>query len=109
MIISRTVLRDGMGLVPLAVLPAWQRQGIGTLLIKQSIEILKSRGSPSVIVLGHPEYYPRFEFEHASGDIIRRQWEGVPDEAFMIRILDPAAMAGVQGVARYRDEFDESI
>ena len=63
------------------------------------------------IVLGHPEYYPSLilaSIECASSDIIPSLWEGVPDEAF-IRILDLAAMAGAQGVARYRDEFDESI
>jgi len=65
MIISRTVLRDGMGLVPLAVLPAWQRQGIGTLLIKQGIEILKNRGCPYVNRSGASGVlsfaYPRFD------------------------------------------------
>ena len=104
---SKTI--KGVGLAPLAVLPAWQRQGIGTYLIKQGIDVLKSEGCPFIIVLGHREYSPRFEFESASGDNIRSQWEGVQDEAFMIRILDPAAMAGVQGVAWYRDEFNEAI
>ena len=100
---------EGMGLAPVAVLPAWQRQGIGTLLVKRGMEMLKSRSCPFVIVLGHPEYYPRFDFERASNYGIRSQWEGVPDEAFMILILDQAAMQGVSGVARYRNEFDEAM
>ena len=100
---------EGMGLAPMAVLPAWQRQGIGTLLIKRGIEMLKSRSCPFIIVLGHPEYYPRFDFERASNYGIRSQWEGVPDEAFMILILDREAMQGVSGVARYRNEFDEAV
>jgi putative acetyltransferase len=99
----------GMGLAPMAVLPAWQRQGIGTLLAQKGIVILKDRGCPFVIVLGHPEYYPRFGFERASLYGIRSQWEGVPDEAFMILILDAAAMRNASGVARYRDEFDEAM
>jgi putative acetyltransferase len=41
----------GMGLAPMAVLPAWQRQGIGTLLAQKGIEILKDRCGPFVIVL----------------------------------------------------------
>jgi putative acetyltransferase len=93
----------------MAVLPAWQRQGIGTHLIQKGIEILKDRGYPVVIVLGHPEYYPRFGYERASNYGIRSQWDGVPDEAFMIRILDRAMMEGISGVARYRDEFDEAM
>jgi putative acetyltransferase len=59
------------------------------------MEILKDRGCPFVIVLGYPEYYPRFGFERASLYGIRSQWEGVPDEAFMIRILDPCGDGGL--------------
>jgi putative acetyltransferase len=100
---------DGMGLGPMAVLPEQQHQGIGSQLVKAGIEILKSRGMPFIIVLGHPEYYPRFGFEPASHSDILSQWEGVPNEAFMILILDEKAMSGVYGVARYRSEFDEAM
>jgi putative acetyltransferase len=60
-----------------------------------------------VVVVGHPEYYPRFGFELASAHGLASQWEGIPDEAFMVLVLDARAMAGVSGVAKYRDEFDE--
>lgn len=99
----------GMGLAPLAVLPEWQRQGIGGLLVRRGLENLKERGCPFVIVLGHPDYYPRFGFEPASAHGIASQWDGVPDEAFMILILDVAVMKNAAGVARYRDEFDEAL
>ena len=46
---------------------------------------------PFVIVLGHPEYYPRFGFEPASRHGVRCQWPDVPDEAFMLLVLDPAS------------------
>jgi putative acetyltransferase len=62
-----------------------------------------------VIVLGHPGYYPRFGFERASAHGLASQWEGVPDEAFMVLILDSQAMAGMRGVARYRPEFDAAM
>ncbi len=91
---------DGMGLAPVAVLPAWQRQGIGTLLVQTGIKMLTGQGCSFTIVLGHPEYYPRFGFERASLHGIHSQWQGVPDEAFMILILDEAAMAGVQGMGQ---------
>jgi putative acetyltransferase len=68
-----------------------------------------SKSSPFVIVLGHPDYYPRFGFEPASHKGISCQWEGVPDEAFMIKILDEKAMEDISGVARYRSEFDEAM
>jgi putative acetyltransferase len=97
----------GMGLAPMAVLPDRQRQGIGSQLVHRGVDILRGRGCPFVVVVGHPEYYPRFGFEPASARALVSQWEGMPDAAFMVLILDEHVMAGVSGVARYRDEFDE--
>jgi putative acetyltransferase len=98
-----------MGLAPLAVLPELQRQGIGIELTNAGLAAVRQTPCPFVIVLGHPEYYPRFGFERASRYGIRSQYEGVPDEAFMILVLDQGALRGKSGVARYRDEFDAAI
>jgi len=95
----------GMGLAPMAVLPDRQRDGIGSSLVREGLSRLRQDGCPYVIVLGHPEYYPRFGFEPASEYGLACQWEGIPDEAFMVLVLDPEAMGGVRGVARYRPEF----
>jgi putative acetyltransferase len=99
----------GMGLAPMAVLPAHQGAGIGSQLVRDGLKRLRAGSIPFVIVLGHPEYYPRFGFELASRHGIRCQWEGVPDQAFMIHIIDEPAMQGVSGIARYREEFDDGI
>jgi len=99
---------QGMGLAPMAVLPEHQRDGVGARLVEKGIERLQRSGCPFVIVLGHPGYYPRCGFERASAHDISCQWEA-PDEAFMIRVLDTAAMAGAAGVARYRPEFDAVV
>ena len=100
---------QGMGLAPMAVLPSKQRQGIGAQLVDTGLQILKEKGCPFVIVLGHPEYYPRFGFQAASGCNIRTQWDGVPDEAFMILVMDHEAMQNVSGVATFRDEFNDAL
>ncbi|MGC9515401.1 GNAT family N-acetyltransferase [Methanocrinis sp.] len=100
---------EGMGLAPMAVLPRCQGQGIGSLLIHNGIKMLRERGCPFIIVLGYPEYYPRFGFERASRYGIHSQWSEVPDEAFMILILNKSAMVGAAGIARYRREFDEAV
>jgi len=100
---------SGMGLAPMAVLPRCQGQGIGSLLIHNGIKMLRERGCPFIIVLGYPEYYPRFGFERASRYGIHSQWSEVPDEAFMILILNKTAMVGASGIARYRKEFDEAV
>jgi len=71
--------------------------------------MLLDRGCPFVIVLGRPDYYPRFGFEPASRHGLASQWEGVPDEAFMVLVLDKAVTRGVSGIARYRDEFNEAM
>ena len=103
--VGRRVL--GMGLAPMAVLPDRQRQGIGSQLVRRGLEMLRERGCPFVVVVGHPEYYPRFGFERASMHGLASQWAGVPEEAFMVLVVDVRAMAGVSGVAKYRDEFNE--
>jgi putative acetyltransferase len=98
----------GMGLAPMAVHPDCQRHGIGTELVRRGLDILRERRCPFVVVVGHPEYYPRFGFEPASGRGLVTQWDAIPDDAFMVLVLDETAMAGVSGVARYRAEFDDA-
>jgi putative acetyltransferase len=97
----------GVGLGPMAVLPDRQRQGMGSQLVRGGLDILRERGCPFVVVVGHPEYYPRFGFEPASVHGLASQWEAVPDAAFMVLVLDELAMVGVSGVAKYREEFNE--
>ncbi len=99
----------GMGLAPMAVAAERQRQGIGSALVEHGLGLLRERGCPFVIVLGHPDYYPRFGFDPASSHHLACQWEGVPGAAFMVLILDPESMRGVSGVARYREEFDAAM
>jgi putative acetyltransferase len=94
----------GAALGPMAVLPAHQRQGIGTQLVEAGSRTLKNRGCPFIIVVGHAEYYPRFGFEAASRHGITCEWE-VPDDVFMLLVLDQAQMQGVAGLAKYRPEF----
>lgn len=49
-------------LAPLAVIPEYQKQGVGGLLIEDGLKRLKEMGSEMVFVLGHMEYYPKFGF-----------------------------------------------
>ena len=100
---------QGYGLAPMAVRTAWQRQGIGSALVAEGTRRLRAAGVPFVIVIGHPEYYPRFGFEPASRHGVRCQWPEVPDEAFMLLVLDPARASSLSGTARYRPEFDAAV
>ena len=94
----------GAGLGPMAVLPEHQRQGIGSKLVLAGNEKLKDGGCPFIIVVGHPSFYPRFGFRPASSHGISCEWE-VPDDVFMLSVLDETKMQGVSGLARYRPEF----
>jgi len=100
---------EGMGLAPMAVLPDCQRSGVGSLLVRRGLVLLRNRSCPFVIVLGHPKYYPRFGFERASSYGLRSQWEGVPDEAFMVNVFGHGVLPEGGGIARYRDEFDAAM
>lgn len=94
----------GAALGPMGVLPEHQRRGIGSRLIEAGTRTLDEARCPYIIVLGHPEYYPRFGFRPARTYGIECQWK-VPDEVFMALVLDEARMQGVSGLARYREEF----
>jgi len=77
-----------MGLGPMAVLPEFQRQGIGSRLIRAGLNPIERAKYPFVIVLGHPTHYPRFGFVPASRHGIKCEYENAPDEAFMILVLN---------------------
>lgn len=95
---------SGVGLAPMAVLPEYQRRGIGSQLVRAGLDICRSRGYTFVVVVGHPEYYPRFGF--AQGSTRRLECEfAVPPEAFMVLELQAGALEHARGVVRYRPEF----
>jgi len=94
----------GAGLGPMAVLPEHQRQGIGGKLIEAGNRKLKDAGCPFIVVVGHADYYPRFGFRPARPLGITSEWE-VPDNVFLIAVLDPEKMQGVAGMIKYRHEF----
>ena len=94
----------GAALGPVAVAPDVQNRGIGVRLIDAGNRMLAAASCPFVIVLGHPAYYPRFGFVPARTRGVSCQWD-VPDDAFMVLVLDEARMRGVSGAATYRDEF----
>jgi putative acetyltransferase len=93
-----------LGLGPVAVLPEFQGQGIGTLLVEACLEQLRESGFAGVVVVGDPAYYSRFGFITASRWGLK--WEvAVPDDHFMVLELSPGKLAGIAGIVRYRPEF----
>lgn len=95
---------SGVGLAPIGVLPEFQRKGIGSLLIVSGLEACRQAGHEFVVVLGHPEYYPRFGFAPGPPRGLRCVYP-VPDEVFMIRELVPGALQGIAGRVDYHPAF----
>lgn len=98
----------GAGLGPMAVLPEYQRQGIGSKLIDTGNNMLQKSGFPFIVVLGHPEYYPRFGFKPASAYGIKCEWD-VPDDVFMVMFFDQTIVKQISGLAKYRQEFSSVV
>jgi len=95
-----------MGLAPMAVLPEYQNQGIGTQLVKEGLKECRGRGHDVVVVLGHPNFYPRFGFEPARLKMLRSEYD-VPDEVFMVLELIEGALGGHRGLVKYHPEFNK--
>lgn len=99
-----SVVHRAIALAPMAVFPEFQKQGIGTLLVRQGLQRGRERGHARVIVLGHETYYPRFGFLPASRFGIRAPFK-VPDAAFMAIALSPGALDDSAGVVVYPPAF----
>jgi putative acetyltransferase len=80
---ARRVLQVG----PLAVLPAHQCRGIGTVLMEETIRIADARGEPLLLIEGNPKYYERFGFTRADAVGIEPPPEAHGPQYFMIRPL----------------------
>lgn len=95
---------EGAGLGPMSVSPELQRRGIGSRLIEEGTRRIQQQALPFIVVIGHPDYYPRFGFTPANRHGLTCQWD-VPDGVFMVLPLTPSRLEGVSGLARYREEF----
>jgi putative acetyltransferase len=95
---------QGAALGPMAVVPAHQRQGIGSQLIARGLERLQAQGCPAVVVVGHPLFYPRFGFKSATRSGLTCDWE-LPAGVFMVKVLDPVAVGRLHGHVVYQPEF----
>jgi len=56
-----------LALAPMAVHPEFQSQGVGSKLVREGLERCRNLGHKIVVVVGHPEFYPRFGFSLQRG------------------------------------------
>lgn len=101
-VVGNPATKMGVGLAPVAVIPSHQRCGIGSALIREGLAICRQSEYGFVVVLGHPEYYPRFGFRRASDLGLGNEYGA--DEAFMVLELSPGSLPK-GGLVKYGPEF----
>jgi putative acetyltransferase len=97
---------SAVGLAPIGVLPHFQRNGIGSKLMKEGLERCRKAGYHAVVLLGDPAYYSRFGFLRAADFGLDNEY-GAHDE-FMVLPLCEGALNTVSGMVRYLPEFREA-
>lgn len=95
---------DSLALAPVAVLPNYQGNGIGGHLIEFAHKKARELGFESIILLGHPTYYPKFGYRKTSDFDIQLPFD-VPDENCMAIELVEDALKNINGMVEYPKEF----
>ncbi|MEX2642642.1 MAG: N-acetyltransferase [Acetobacterales bacterium] len=93
---------SAVALAPMAVLPEWQRRGIGSALVREGIRSSAARAVGAIVVLGDPAFYTRFGFSALTAASLDAPFSGV---AFMALELAPAVLAGPRRRVRYPPAF----
>ncbi|MDA0184699.1 N-acetyltransferase [Solirubrobacter phytolaccae] len=105
---GRVDQHPALGLGPIGVDPAHQREGIGGELMRAVIERAQTTGYVLIALLGHPGYYPRFGFERGDALGIETTYDvRAHPEAWMVLPL-PAFPAGLHGTFHYASAFPPS-
>ena len=102
-ILTKVGTVEALSLAPMAVLPSHQRQEIGSRLVELSLESCRYRGHSILVVLGHPEFYPRFGFSANLARPLESAFGG--GKAWMCLELVPGALTGVAGRVEFSPPF----
>jgi putative acetyltransferase len=103
-IITEAGTVPALALAPMAVLPDYQRQGIGSALVRRGLDVCKEQGHRIVVVLGHPHFYQRFRFSSKLAAQFESPYTG--RESFMALELMPGALNDVTGRVQYPPPFE---
>lgn len=105
-IVSENNSVTSLGLAPVSVLPKYQKQGVGSALIREAHKRATELGYGSIVLLGHKDYYPKFGYKQAIDFGIEFPFD-VPHEYCMVIELRPKALKGVRGKIKYARPFGE--
>jgi putative acetyltransferase len=93
-----------MGLAPMAVSSECQKKGVGSQLVKAGLEYCSALDVDAVVVLGHPDYYPKFGFVPSATFGIKTELD-VPEEVFMAQELRKGCLDGKEGTIKFHKVF----
>ena len=93
------------GLAPMAVMPDYQKQGVGTALVEKGLKQCELKGYQAVVVVGYPEYYPRFGFVPGFRFGLKSEYD-IPADVFMVKELVAGILTGYEGVVKYHPLFN---
>ena len=96
-----------LSLGPIAVIPEFQNQGIGGQLIEVGHSTALILDFRSVVLLGHPGYYPRFGYKPAKRWNLTNPW-GYTEEPWMAIELIENSLVGKGGLVVYPEAFNET-
>ena len=96
-----------LSLGPIAVIPEFQKQGIGGRLIELGHRAALELDYTAVLLLGHPGYYPRFGYRSADKWAITNPWN-INGDPWMAIELVQGALDGKAGLAVYPQAFNEA-
>jgi predicted N-acetyltransferase YhbS len=107
-ILSESLKISTLSLAPMSVMPDYQNKGLGENLIKTGLIKAGELRFSSVVVLGHPKYYPKFGFKKASTWKIKAPFDA-PDEAMMAIELKPGSLDFGGGVIDFPEEYYQAL
>jgi putative acetyltransferase len=102
-IVTESLSVPALALAPLAVLPEFQNQGVGSALVRRGLEVCKGQGHEIVVVLGHPSFYPRFGFSSKLAAQLESPYS--VGDSFMAVKLVPGSLENVRGQVQYPPPF----
>lgn len=110
--VSRAYFDDGtptgrplLALGPIGVLRSRHNQGVGSALMQAALGAADALDEEAIVLLGHPEYYPRFGFVRATDLGVQPSDPAWIGDSFMIRTL--TQWRGGAGTFHFADTFSE--
>jgi putative acetyltransferase len=104
-VVDESKIHEVIVLAPIAVHPNYQKNGIGSKLIREGLAGCKESGLYIVFLIGHPMYYPRFGFKPARKYGIELIQFKVPDDVFMVCELREGELNKIKGELIYPQSF----